>query len=65
MDLVVCDFLSGETFQRYCGLALLYDGRTSSSRFGLLDEQSSADKKGFDRVTVEVFDAHLLEPAGL
>ena len=30
-----------------------------------LDEQSSADKKGFDRVTVEIFDADLLVPSTL
>src|SRR2546422_6057704 len=30
-----------------------------------LDEQSSADKKGFDCVTVEIFDAHLLVPSTL
>jgi hypothetical protein len=28
-----------------------------------LDEQSSADKEGFDRVTVEIFDADLLVPS--
>ena len=28
-----------------------------------LDEQSSADKKGFDCVTVEIFDADLLVPS--
>src|SRR6476469_745771 len=27
-----------------------------------LDQQSSADKKGFDRVAVEIFDADLLVP---
>jgi hypothetical protein len=31
----------------------------------MCNEQSSADKKGLDRVTVEVFDTHLLEPAVL
>src|SRR6516162_9684463 len=30
-----------------------------------LDEQSPADKKGFDRVTVEIFDADLLVPSTL
>jgi transposase len=30
-----------------------------------LDEQSSANKNGFDRVTVEIFDANLLVPATL
>jgi hypothetical protein len=30
-----------------------------------LDEQSSADQKGFDRVAVEIFDAHLLIPSTL
>ena len=30
-----------------------------------LDEQSSADKKSFDRVTVEIFDADLLVPSTL
>ena len=30
-----------------------------------LDEQSSADKKGFDCVTVEIFDADLLVPSTL
>jgi len=30
-----------------------------------LDEQSSADKKGSDRVTVEIFDADLLVPSTL
>ena len=28
-----------------------------------LDEQRSADQKGLDRVTVEIFDAYLLVPA--
>jgi hypothetical protein len=28
-----------------------------------LDQQSSADKKGFDRVAVEIFDADLLVPS--
>ena len=30
-----------------------------------LDEQSSADKKGFGRVTVEIFDADFLVPPTL
>jgi hypothetical protein len=30
-----------------------------------LDEQSSADKQGFDRVAVEIFDADLLVPSTL
>ena len=30
-----------------------------------LDEQSSADKKGFDRVATEIFDANLLVPSTL
>ena len=30
-----------------------------------LDEQGSADEKGFDRMTVEVFDADLLVPSAL
>ena len=30
-----------------------------------LDEESSADQKSFDRVTVEVFDANLLVPSAL
>ena len=29
------------------------------------DDQSSADKKGFDRVTVEIFDPDLLVPSTL
>ena len=35
-------------------------------RFSLdLDEESSADQKSFDRVTVEVFDANFLIPSAL
>ena len=30
-----------------------------------LDEQSSADEEGLDRVTIEIFDAHLLVPSTL
>ena len=30
-----------------------------------LDKQSSADKQGFDRMTVEIFDADFLVPAAL
>jgi hypothetical protein len=30
-----------------------------------LNEQSSANEEGFDRVTVEIFDAHLLIPSTL
>src|SRR5207245_3259054 len=30
-----------------------------------LDEQSSADKKGFDRVAIEIFDADLFVPSTL
>jgi hypothetical protein len=30
-----------------------------------LDEQNSADQKGFDRVAIEIFDAHLLIPSTL
>jgi hypothetical protein len=30
-----------------------------------LDKQSSADKQGFDRMTVEIFDADFLVPSAL
>ena len=30
-----------------------------------LDEQCSADEEGFDRVTIEIFDANLLVPSTL